>query len=105
MTNRADDSSCSHRWHTTRAQPPLQAMGRHESRLAPHGTRHRAGVINRRRQPEQLRPKARLTRLSEEGEPLTKDGPDSAWQRLIKASIRDGVISDEQRFNLHDLKR
>lgn len=44
-------------------------------------------------------------RLSEKGEPLTKDGPDSAWQRLIKVAIRDGVISEEQRFSLHDLKR
>ena len=43
--------------------------------------------------------------LSEDGEPLTKDGLDSAWQRLMKAAIREGVIAEEQRFSLHDLKR
>lgn len=66
---------------------------------------HRAGVIERRRQPLQLRADARFLFLSEDGEPLTKDGLDSAWQRLIKAAIRDGVITEEQRFSLHDLKR
>lgn len=66
---------------------------------------HRAGVIERRRQPLQLRADARFLFLSEDGEPLTKDGLDSAWQRLIKAAIRDGVITAEQRFSLHDLKR
>ncbi|KRA54841.1 hypothetical protein ASD77_09750 [Pseudoxanthomonas sp. Root65] len=74
----------------------------------PSGQKGRHGsfaVIERRQQPLQLRLEARFLFLPEDGEPLTKDGPDSAWQRLIKASIRDGVISDEQRFNLHDLKR
>lgn len=66
---------------------------------------HRAAVIERRRQPLQLRPEAHYLFLPEDGEPLTKDGLDSAWQRLIKAAIRDRVVTDEQRFSLHDLKR
>ena len=36
---------------------------------------HRRGVIARRGQPEQLRPENRFVFLSEDGEPLTKDGP------------------------------
>jgi hypothetical protein len=31
--------------------------------------------------------------------------PKAPRQRLIKAAIRDGVIIDEQRFSLYDLKR
>lgn len=65
----------------------------------------RSALIERWRQPLQLRPEARYLFLSEDGEPLTKDGLDSAWRRLIKAAMRDGVITDEQRFSLHDLKR
>ncbi|WFC43214.1 integrase [Pseudoxanthomonas sp. SE1] len=66
---------------------------------------HRRGVIARRGQPEQLRPENRFVFLSEDGEPLTKDGLDSAWQRLILKAIEAGVITEEQRFSLHDLKR
>lgn len=66
---------------------------------------HRRAVLKRRGQPEQLRPENRFVFLSEDGEPLTKDGLDSAWQRLIKAAILDKVITEDQRFSLHDLKR
>ncbi|HHW4679393.1 MAG TPA: hypothetical protein ACQGQH_08145 [Xylella sp.] len=43
--------------------------------------------------------------LSEDGEPLTKSGLDSAMQRLMRRAIEDGVINEAQRFGLHDLKR
>lgn len=66
---------------------------------------HRRGGIARRGQPEQLRPENRFVFLSEDGEPLTKDGLDSAWRRPILKAIEAGVITEEQRFSLHDLKR
>ena len=39
------------------------------------------------------------------GEPLTKSGLDSAWQRFIRLAIEKEVITADQRFGLHDLKR
>lgn len=42
--------------------------------------------------------------VSESGMPLTKSALDTAWQRMIKRAIIDGVISDAQRFALHGLK-
>lgn len=52
-----------------------------------------------------LRPEDRYLILAENGEPLTRSGLDSAWQRLVRAAIADGVITAEERFSLHDLKR
>jgi hypothetical protein len=66
---------------------------------------YRRQVLDKRGQPDQLRPEHRFLFLSEDGEPLSKSGLDSAWQRLIHAAIRDKVITEEQRFSLHDLKR
>lgn len=68
-------------------------------------TAYRDAIIQRRRMPEQLRPEDRYLLISEDGEPLSKSGLDSAWQRLIKAAVAAGVITIEQRFSLHDLKR
>ena len=65
----------------------------------------RKAVLAKRKQPDQLRPENRFLFISEDGEPLSKHGLDSAWQRLIKSAIKDGVITEEQRFSLHDLKR
>lgn len=39
------------------------------------------------------------------GGALQKSSLDTAWQRFIKASIEAGVITAEERFGLHDLKR
>jgi hypothetical protein len=69
------------------------------------GLAYRKSIIDKRGQPDQLRPEHRFLFISEDGEPLTKDGLDSAWQRLIKKAIKDQVITEEQRFSLHDLKR
>lgn len=66
---------------------------------------YRAQIIERTTRIHQLRPEDRFLFLSEDGEPLSKDGLDSAWQRLIHKAIKDGVITAEQRFSLHDLKR
>lgn len=39
------------------------------------------------------------------GGALQKSSLDTAWQRFITAAIKEGVITAEQRFGLHDLKR
>lgn len=65
----------------------------------------RQAVLARTKRPEWIAPTQRVLFLSEGGEPLSKSGLDTAWQRLIHKSIEAGVITEEQRFSLHDLKR
>ncbi|MDI5932201.1 integrase [Halomonas kalidii] len=43
--------------------------------------------------------------VSRTGEALTKSAWDTAWQRFIRAALKDGTITDDERFSLHDLKR
>jgi integrase len=38
------------------------------------------------------------------GEPITKSGFDSTWQRMITAAIAAGAIAQADRFSLHGLK-
>ncbi|WCE02809.1 integrase [Pseudoxanthomonas sp. JBR18] len=53
-----------------------------------------------------LRPEDRRIFLTESGNPLTKSGLDSAWQRLMAAAMDPdtGIIQPEQYFTLHGLK-
>ncbi|MDH1696815.1 integrase, partial [Pseudomonas sp. GD03766] len=39
------------------------------------------------------------------GGALQKSSLDTTWQRFITKAIRDGILTEEQRFALHDLKR
>lgn len=59
----------------------------------------------RKRTPVPIRPEQRPVVVSRSGQPLRKSTLDTAWQRLITAAINDGVITPDQRFALHDLKR
>lgn len=65
----------------------------------------RQATLRRLKRPEMLRVEDRALFLSQGGEPLSKSGLDTAWQRLIKLAIKEEVIGAEQRFSLHDLKR
>jgi len=62
-------------------------------------------IIARRRMPFPLHPERRRVFMAENGEPLRKSSLDSAMQRLVLGAIKDGIITAEQRFGLHDLKR
>ncbi|GAB3744998.1 site-specific integrase [Lysobacter olei] len=55
--------------------------------------------------PELIRPEDRVIFLASGGEPLSKSGLDTAWQRLVKLAMREGILTAEERFSLHDLKR
>jgi integrase len=55
--------------------------------------------------PVPLRAEDRRLFVSEDGTPLSEEGMSTAWQRLMRAAIDAGVITAEQRFGLHDLKR
>ncbi len=43
--------------------------------------------------------------VSENGEQLSKSSLDTTWQRFIHRAIKNGLITPEQRFGIHDLKR
>ena len=66
---------------------------------------YRKRVITATTNIEPIRPENRRLILAENGEPLTKSGLDSAWQRLVHSAIEAGVIAEADRFSLHDLKR
>jgi hypothetical protein len=51
-----------------------------------------------------MAPEQRFLVVAEDGSPLTKSGFDSAWQRMIRLAISNGVIEPAQRFSLHGLK-
>lgn len=50
-------------------------------------------------------PESRFIITAEHGGPLSKPGLDTSWGRFMRNAIAAGVITAEQRFGLHDLKR
>lgn len=65
----------------------------------------RQRIVASRSLPVPLKAEDRVVFLAESGDPLSKSGLDTAWQRLVKLAIAEGIITDEERFSLHDLKR
>lgn len=59
----------------------------------------------RRKQPTPIALDQRPLVVSITGGRLTRSALHSAWQRLIASAIADEVMTSEQRFNLHGLKR
>lgn len=55
--------------------------------------------------PVPISPALRRVIVASHGGALQKSSLDTAWQRFITEAIKDGVITPEQRFGLHDLKR
>ncbi|MNG08619.1 hypothetical protein D3C84_919920 [compost metagenome] len=39
------------------------------------------------------------------GGALSKSSLDTAWQRFIVQAVKEGMIQEQERFGLHDLKR
>jgi site-specific recombinase XerC len=65
----------------------------------------RDAVWAAKHQPVPMLAKNRPIVISEDGDALDKSSLDTAWQRLIKRAISEKVITEDQRFGLHDLKR
>lgn len=55
--------------------------------------------------PTPLHPERRSLIVSSHGTALSKSGLDTAWQRFMTKAIEAGVLLEEQRYGLHDLKR
>lgn len=64
----------------------------------------RAKIWARRDMPTPLKPEDRYLFVGEDGEPLTRSGFNTAWQRMMRNAISNGLLSQEQRFALHGLK-
>ena len=62
-------------------------------------------IRQRRKLPLPMQATDRFLFLERGGDTLRRSTLDSAWQRMITKAIKDGVITQEQRFSLHDLKR
>lgn len=52
-----------------------------------------------------MHPESLFLIVAADGDQLRKSSLDTAWQRLIKVTIEEEVVTAEQRFGLHDLKR
>lgn len=52
-----------------------------------------------------LKPEQRPLFVNNSGDALKKSTFDSAWQRFIIRAIADGIITEEERFSAHDMKR
>lgn len=52
-----------------------------------------------------LKPEDRPLLVTQDGTPITKSTWQSAWTRFMRAAIGAGVIKQEDRFGIHDMKR
>lgn len=66
---------------------------------------YRTQIWAKRSFPVPLNPERRPLIVSSHGMALSKSGLDTAWQRFMTKAIEAGVILEEQRYGLHDLKR
>jgi len=66
--------------------------------------RHRDAVWARRKYPIPLDPSKRWLLVGEDGGALSKSGWHSTWQRLMRAAMAAGIITEQERFGLHSLK-
>lgn len=56
------------------------------------------------KRPVPIKPDQRQLLVTQTGTPLARSSLKTAWQRLITAAIAEGVIAEQDRFNLHGLK-
>jgi site-specific recombinase XerD len=65
----------------------------------------RKAIWERRHIPTPLRPEDRPLLVNQLGQAITPSGRDTLWQTFIKRAIAANIITADQRFGLHDLKR
>lgn len=64
----------------------------------------RAAIWNKRGGVVPIRAEDRFLLVSEDGERLTGAGWQTAWGRMMRNAVKDGVLTPEERFGLHSLK-
>ena len=65
----------------------------------------RSETWKRKRRPVPIRAEHRFLIVSATGDRLSKSGLDTAFQRLITQAIDKNILTEEQRFGMHDFKR
>lgn len=66
---------------------------------------YRLQIWTARKFPTPLRPERRPLIVGSQGMALSKSGLDTAWQRFMTKAVEAGVLLEEERYGLHDLKR
>lgn len=66
---------------------------------------HRDAIWAKKRIPIPMHAKDRIMFVNQTGGPLKKSSFDSSFQRLMLTAIEEGVLTRDQRFGPHDLKR
>lgn len=64
----------------------------------------RQQIWSHRNRPVPLLAEERYLFVGEDGEPLTRSGFQTSWQRMMRNAVAAGVVTTEQRFALHGLK-
>lgn len=65
---------------------------------------YRHEVWKRRNFATPIQPQQRPLFVSEDGTPLTRAGFNTAWGKMMRAAVAEGVIDQAERFGLHGLK-
>lgn len=65
----------------------------------------RNNIWQKKKTPVPVKPEDRPLVVTKTGTMLKKSALETAWQRLITRALEEGIITKEQRFSLHDLKR
>ncbi|WP_282235672.1 site-specific integrase [Salinicola endophyticus] len=68
-------------------------------------TAYRASVWEKRGRATPLLPASRPLFVSRSGDALNRHTLNSAWARMTDRALADGIITEEERFGLHALKR
>lgn len=65
----------------------------------------RSAIFQKKGKPIPFKPELRPLIVGTEGQPLGKSTLKSAWSRFLTMAISEGLMSKEEWFGLHDLKR
>lgn len=66
---------------------------------------YRNQVWEKKGRPIPIKPDSRPVFVGKNGQVVSRGAWQTAWCNFIKMAIREGVISEEERFSAHDLKR
>lgn len=65
----------------------------------------RGEIFEKKKRPIPFNPEDRFLIVGTSGQPLSKSAWSNAWSRFLNLAIENGIMSKEEWFGLHDLKR
>ncbi|ALO46616.1 site-specific integrase [Pseudohongiella spirulinae] len=65
----------------------------------------RSEIFRKSGRPIPFRPEDRFLMVTTGGKRIAESSWQSAWARFMKLAVREGVITEEEKFGLHDMKR